>query len=81
MQAILAATRNAAENLDVVDSVGNVEVGKLADLILVAGDPIQDIGAVGQVAFVAKDGVVYRNDVTAGGDPAYRCGVVVGRVR
>ena len=81
MQAILAATRNAAENLDVLDSVGTVELGKLADLILVAGDPTQDIGAMRQVAFVAKEGVVYRNDVTAGGDPAYGGGVAIGGVR
>lgn len=74
-QAILAATRDAAENLDVLDSVGTVEVGKLADLILVPGDPTQDIAAMRQVAFVAKDGVVYRNDVTAGGDPAHGRGV------
>lgn len=77
MQAILAATRNAAENLDVLDSVGTVEVGKLADLILVAGDPTQDIGAMRQVAFVAREGVVYRNDVTAGGDPAYGGGAAI----
>lgn len=80
MQAILAATRNAAENLDVLDSVGTVEVGKLADLILVAGDPIQDIGAMAQVTFVAKDGVVYRDDATAGHDPAYGRGVPVAGV-
>lgn len=65
MQAILAATRNAAENLDMLDSVGTVEVGKLADLILVAGEPTKDIAALRRVTFVAKDGIVYRNDLTA----------------
>lgn len=70
MQAITAATRNAAENVDLLDSVGTVEVGKLADLVLVAGNPVQDIAAMRRVAFVAKDGVVYRNDVPVAGEPA-----------
>jgi len=70
MQAIVAATRNAAENVDLLDSVGTVEVGKLADLVLVAGDPVQDIAAMRRVAFVAKDGVVHRNDIPVAGEPA-----------
>lgn len=78
MQAILAATRSAAENLDVLHSVGTIEVGKLADLILVTGDPTVDIGAMRQVTFVAKDGVVHRNDVNRDGSPAHQRGVALG---
>jgi imidazolonepropionase-like amidohydrolase len=63
MQAIVAATRNAAENMDVLHAVGTVEVGKRADLILVDGDPTQDITAVAQVVLVAKDGVVVRDEL------------------
>jgi imidazolonepropionase-like amidohydrolase len=66
MQAIVAATRNAAENLDVLHAVGTVEVGKRADLLLVDGDPTADISAVARVVLVAKDGVVVRDDLPAG---------------
>ena len=63
MQAIVAATRNAAENLDVLHAVGTVEVGKRADLVLVDGDPTADITAVSRVVLVAKDGVVVRDEL------------------
>lgn len=63
MQAILAATRNAAENLDVLHSVGTIEVGKLADLILIAGQPTENIDAMRRVAFVTKGGAIHRNDL------------------
>jgi imidazolonepropionase-like amidohydrolase len=65
MQAVVAATRNAAENLDVLHAVGTVEVGKRADLVLVDGDPTADITAVSRVVLVAKDGVVVRDDLPA----------------
>lgn len=64
-QAITAATRHAAENVDSLDSVGTVEVGKLADLILIDGDPLRDIEAMAHVVFVTKDGVVHRDDLPA----------------
>jgi imidazolonepropionase-like amidohydrolase len=65
MQAIVAATRHAAENLDVLHAVGTVEVGKRADLLLVDGDPTADITAVARVVLVAKDGVVVRDELPA----------------
>ena len=65
MQALVAATRNAAENLAILDSVGTIEVGKIADLMMVRGDPLQDITAMQQVVFVAKHGRVYRDDLSA----------------
>jgi len=46
MQAITAATRNAAENMGLLESIGTVQVGKLADLVLVDGDPTRDIESV-----------------------------------
>jgi imidazolonepropionase-like amidohydrolase len=64
-EAIVAATRNAAENMDMLHAIGTVEVGKLADLILVDGDPTQDITALSRVALVAKNGAVVRNDLPA----------------
>jgi len=43
MEAIVAATRTGAEILGLADLVGTVEAGKLADLLVVAGDPLADI--------------------------------------
>jgi imidazolonepropionase-like amidohydrolase len=57
MQAIESATRVAAELLDMSDRVGTIEPGKLADLVAVPGNPLQDITAMQRVSFVMKDGV------------------------
>jgi len=55
--AIVAATRNAAENLGLLDDTGTIEVGKRADLILVAGDPAADISCLSHVSHVVSNGV------------------------
>jgi imidazolonepropionase-like amidohydrolase len=60
MQAIQTATRNAAEMLDMSDRIGTIEIGKLADIVAVPGDPLADITAMERVAFVMKDGMVYK---------------------
>jgi imidazolonepropionase-like amidohydrolase len=57
MQAIESATRVAAELLDMSDRIGTIEPGKLADLVAVPGNPLQDITAMQHVSFVMKDGV------------------------
>ena len=57
MQAIMAATRNGAELLGELDSIGTVEEGKLADLIAVKGDPLQDVGTIRYPTFVMRDGI------------------------
>ncbi len=62
MEAIQSATRVAAELLMIDDRLGTVEVGKIADLIAVAGDPLQDISVLEDVSFVMKEGVVYKDD-------------------
>jgi imidazolonepropionase-like amidohydrolase len=61
MQAIVSGTRSAAELLDMADRVGTIENGKLADLVAVPGNPLDDITAMQRVAFVMKDGVVYKH--------------------
>ncbi len=66
--ALVAATRNAAENLDLLHDLGTLEVGKLADIILVRGDPTRNISATRNVILVCKEGVVSRDEVGGGGD-------------
>lgn len=60
MKAIQSATRTAAELLRVQDQLGSVESGKMADIIAVDGDPIQDIAAMTKVTFVMKNGTVFK---------------------
>ena len=45
-QAILAGTRNAAEVLNAANEFGTVSIGKRADLILIEGNPFEDINQV-----------------------------------
>lgn len=57
-QTLLAATKNAAAVCGVADDLGTVEVGKLADLIVVAANPLEDINNVRQLRLVLKEGRV-----------------------
>lgn len=60
MDAILCATRNNAELLGLADQLGTLEAGKLADLIVVDGDPLQDIAVLRvktNISYVFKGGL------------------------
>jgi cytosine/adenosine deaminase-related metal-dependent hydrolase len=57
-QTLVAATRNAAAVCDVGDQLGTVEVGKIADLIVVAANPLEDIINVRRLQLVLKEGRV-----------------------
>jgi imidazolonepropionase-like amidohydrolase len=59
-RALLAGTRDAAAMLGVLDQAGTVEVGKEADLLLVRGDPTQDLSALTNVLAVFQAGVRVR---------------------
>ena len=58
MQAIQAATIDAAELLGWRDKVGAIAPGNFADLIAVDGDPLKDVTLLESVGFVMKDGEV-----------------------
>jgi imidazolonepropionase-like amidohydrolase len=62
IQAIQAATRNAAQALGQEGDVGAIAVGRWGDLIAVDGDPLADIRALEDVDVVIKGGVVVKND-------------------
>ena len=58
--ALQAATINGAELLSLSKDLGTVEPGKFADLVAVAGDPLQDISVMEDVRFVMKAGKVVK---------------------
>lgn len=55
-QALVAATRSGAAICGVGDEMGTLEVGKIADLIVVGGNPLEDINNVRRLQLVIKDG-------------------------
>lgn len=63
MSALMSATRLNAEIIGWSDRVGTLEVGKLADIVAVPGDPLRDIRVMERVGFVMKGGVVYREEL------------------
>lgn len=60
-QALIASTRRPAEMCGVADSLGTVEVGKLADLIAVEQNPLNNISVLREVKLVLKEGTVVVN--------------------
>ena len=60
MKAIQAATLTAAQLLKIDDRLGTIEEKKLADLVAVKGNPLEDISLMRSVAFVMKEGVVHK---------------------
>ncbi|MBD1387832.1 amidohydrolase family protein [Neiella sp. HB171785] len=62
MAAIESATLNAAKLLRIDDQLGSVEAGKLADLVAVDGDPLEQIKLLENVTFVMKDGEIYKSE-------------------
>jgi imidazolonepropionase-like amidohydrolase len=64
MQAIVASTQSAAQLLHLSDDLGTLEEGKLADVIVVDGDVLDDINCIADpdnVRVVLKGGAVMKN--------------------
>ena len=63
LEALQAATINAAELLQWSNDIGSLEPGHYADVVALDGDPLRDIKATSKVVFVMKGGKVIRNSV------------------
>lgn len=61
MEVIVAATVNAADLIDMSDSLGTIEPGKYADIIATTGSPLDSIEELLDVDFVMKGGKVYKH--------------------
>ena len=64
MQAIQAATVNAADLMGWTSKVGSITAGKLADIVAVSANPLDDVSVLENIQFVMKGGVVYKNTLT-----------------
>lgn len=62
IQVISAATKTNAEILGVFHERGSLEVGKQADIVIVEGNPLDDIEVLGRVALVAKRGALWATE-------------------
>jgi imidazolonepropionase-like amidohydrolase len=62
LQALNAATRNAADLLGAADRLGAVQAGHFADLVATRANPLEQTEAFTHVSFVMKGGVVYRRN-------------------
>jgi len=65
VQALQAGTANAAELMGLSDRLGSITKGKLADIVAVNGDPLANVEVLKHVQFVMKDGVVYKDEISA----------------
>ena len=63
MEAIMAGTKNAADNLTKAGELGTIESGKLADVIAVSGDPLKNIRDTREIKLVIKDGEILVNRI------------------
>ena len=62
INALKAGTSSDADLLGLAEKIGTLENGKLADVVAVPGDPVQNIRQTEHVLFVMKEGVIYKNE-------------------
>jgi len=60
MQIIVSATKNAAHVSNLGEEIGTLEPGKIADILVVVGNPLEDIQALTDVQMVIRNGVIIR---------------------
>jgi imidazolonepropionase-like amidohydrolase len=58
----IPATRNGALALGIGSKTGTIEVGKIADLVVLGKNPLEDIGNVKSVYLVVKAGKIHKRD-------------------
>lgn len=62
MQIIVASTRNAAIVSGIEDQVGTLEAGRIADVLVVSGDPLEDLKNLTNIRMVIHNGTIIRDD-------------------
>jgi imidazolonepropionase-like amidohydrolase/Tol biopolymer transport system component len=62
LEALRSATLNGAEAIGLAQDLGSIEPGKLADLVILSKDPLEDIHNTTSVKYVMKNGVLYEGD-------------------
>jgi len=62
LEALRVATLDGAKMIGIDKDIGSLEVGKLADLVVLNGNPLQDIHQTANIAFVMKGGRLYSAD-------------------
>ncbi len=60
LQALRSATMEPAKVLRKTADFGAIETGRYADIIAVAGDPLDDISIMAEVSFVMRESVIYK---------------------
>ncbi|HAL55114.1 MAG TPA: hypothetical protein DCP63_01225 [Bacteroidetes bacterium] len=66
MQAIKSATTVAADLLEMSGKIGEISPSAFADIVATQEDPLKDIRALERIGFVMKNGILYKNEMTAG---------------
>ena len=62
-ETIIAATRIGAEVCGVADRLGTIETGKIADLLIMKADPLEDIRNLREIALIMQGGKVIRSEL------------------